>query len=162
MQLPINDAPIAPSTINVRQKADAVIKLGDEMVLLLEQEIDFAGRRSSADYGTFIKRKQQLLLDYQGAVKALLAERQAFDELPAGQRAQLRAAGSRLDAVARQNAEKLSVTAAATHKVLQVIIDAARKDALAKQPQSYSPNMFNSYKDDRAPVTPAVFVAEKA
>lgn len=147
---------------NVRQKADQVIRLGDEMGALLESELDLIGKRQTIEYGQFVKRKQQLLLDYQGAVKALLGERTSFDELPAGQRAQLRAAGSRLDAIARMNAEKLSVTAAATHKVLQVIIDAARRDAMAKQPQSYNPAQFNSFKDDRIPNTPPAFIAENA
>lgn len=147
---------------SVRAKADQVIRLGEEMGELLETEIDMMGRRQTAEYGQFIKRKQQLLLDYQGAVRALLGERAAFDELPAGQRAQLRATGSRLDAMARTNAEKLSVTAAATSKVLQVIIDAARKEAIAKKPQSYSPSQFNSFKDDRAPTTAPAFIAENA
>lgn len=155
-------APNQSSTSSVRQKADQVIRLGDEMSTLLESEMELVGRRQTVEYGQFVKRKQQLLMDYQGAVKALLSERAAFDELPAGQRAQLRAAGSRLDAVARMNAEKLSVTAAATHKVLQVIIDAARREAIAKQPQSYSPAQFNSFKDDRAPNTPPAFIAENA
>lgn len=150
------------TTTSVRQKADQVIRLGTEMGELMESEMSLVSHRQTMEYSQFVKRKQQLLLDYQGAVKALLGERNAFDELPAGQRAQLRAAGSRLDAIARANAEKLSVTAAATHKVLQVIIDAARRDAIAKQPQSYSPAQFVSYKDDRAPTTPAVFIAENA
>lgn len=147
---------------SVRTKADQVIRLGEEMGELLESEIEMMGRRQTVEYGQFIKRKQQLLLDYQGAVRALLGERSAFDELPAGQRAQLRATGSRLDAMARTNAEKLSVTAAATSKVLQVIIDAARKEAIAKQPQSYNPSQFSSFKDDRAPTTPPAFIAENA
>lgn len=146
----------------VRQKADRVIRLGEEMSELMEAEIDLLGRRQTSEYGAFVKRKQQMLVDYQGAVKALLGERSAFDELPAGQRAQLRAAGSRLDAIARTNAEKLSVTAAATHKVLQVVIDAARKDAMALKPQSYSPSQFTTYKDERAPTTPSILVTEDA
>ena len=148
--------------VSVRQKADQVIRLGEEMGELLDMEMQMVGGRTHADYGQLVKRKQQLLLDYQGAVKALLGERAAFDELPAGQRAQLRAAGSKLDAVARLNAEKLTVTAAATHKVLQVIIDAARKEAIAKSPQTYSPAQFTAFKDDRAPKTAPTFIAENA
>lgn len=147
---------------SVRQKADQVIRLGEEMGELLDTEMQMVGGNRSADYGQLVKRKQQLLLDYQGAVKALLGERAAFDELPAGQRAQLRAAGSKLDAVARMNAEKLTVTAAATHKVLQVIIDAARKEAIAKRPQTYNPSQFTAFKDDRAPTTAPAFIAENA
>lgn len=146
----------------VRVKAEQVIRLGEEMGDLLDLEMSLIGGRQSSDYGQLVKRKQQLLLDYQGAVRALLGERASFDELPAGQRAQLRAAGSKLDAIARQNAEKLTVTAAATHKVLQVIIDAARKEAIAKAPASYSPSQFNSYKDERAPMTAPAFIAENA
>src|SRR5262245_16289865 len=98
-------------------KAERVVRLGDEMTRILEDETTMLAARADNTYGQFVKKKQQMLVDYQGAVKSLLTKREDLDALSATTRAQLKATGSKLDAVARRNAEKLSVTAAATHKV---------------------------------------------
>jgi len=156
----MKQASAQPNDLTV--KAERVLRLCDEMNRLLDDEMDLLTTRANADYGNFIKKKQQLLLDYQGAVKSLLSRKEEFSLLSPPLRAQLRTAGSKLDTIARQNSEKLSVTAAATHKVLQVIIDAVRRESTSTQPQSYNPAQFHSYRDDRAPRGPAVLLTEKA
>ena len=156
--------PVPPAELET--KARLVITLGEQMSDMLESEIDFmAGSpatRNVKEYGQFVTRKQKLLLDYQGAVKALLAGKDMLGSLTAERRAQIKATGARLDAMASRNAEKLSLTAAATHKVLQVIIDTVRREAQKNQTSGYSPNSFANYRDDRAPLSPPVFIAEKA
>jgi len=153
-------APVNQTELMVR--AERVVRLGDEMSQLMEIENDIVGQRHMNDYGTLVKKKQQLLLDYQGAVKSLLGQREDLDKLTGPMRAQLKATGSRLDAIAHQNAEKLSVTAAATHKVLQVVIDTIRRESASNNPQAYSPSQFQSYRDERVPAGQAILVTEKA
>jgi hypothetical protein len=143
-------------------RAERVVRLGEEMSDLMEYETSGIVRSQLGDYGTLVKKKQQLLLDYQGAVKSLLSLRENLNSLTPPMRAQLKATGSRLDAVAHQNAEKLSVTAAATHKVLQVVIDTIRRETAHNQPQGYSPSQFQSYRDERMPASQAILVTEKA
>lgn len=150
----------------LEHKAELVVTLGEQMSDLLESEIqiliDQQARRNVKEYGQFVTRKQKLLMDYQGAVKSLLAGREMFGTLTAQRRAQLKATGARLDAMATRNAEKLSMTAAATHKVLQVIIDTVRRESQKNQPSAYSANSYATYRDERAPLSPPVFIAEKA
>ena len=150
----------------LENKAQLVVTLGEQMSDMLESEIDMLisqqARRNVAEYGQFVTRKQKLLMDYQGAVKALLAGREFLGGLTAERRAQLKATGARLDAMAARNAEKLSMTAAATHKVLQVIIDTVRRESQKNHATGYTPNTFATYRDERAPLSQPVFVAEKA
>lgn len=144
-------------------KAERVVTLGEEMSDLLDREVDILLERNPKTYGVFVAQKQKLLMDYQGAVKSLLSKREDFNSLTPARRAQLKATGSRLDAKARQSSEKLSLTAAATHKVLQVIIDTVRREAQVQHGTSnYHPSQFSNYRDDRAPTSIPVFVAEKA
>ncbi len=157
-------SPIPPAELE--SKARLVIALGEEMSDMLESEIDLLvgapGTRNVKAYGQFVTKKQKLLIDYQGAVKSLLAGKDMFGALTAERRAQLKATGSRLDAMASRNAEKLSLTAAATHKVLQVIIDTVRRESQKDNPVAYGPSTFANYRDERAPLSPPVFIAEKA
>lgn len=150
----------APNDLTL--KAERVVRLGDEMSKLLDAETDLLSTRTVKDYGLLVKRKQQMLVDYQGAVKSLLSRKDQLNTLSAPLRAQLKTTGIKLDNIARQNAEKLSVTAAATHKVLQVVIDTIRREASTAQPQTYSPAQFQSYRDERTPSAKSVLVTEKA
>lgn len=148
-------------SMEMEQKAERVINLGDAMSDLLATEMDVLAQRNTQIYGQFVSSKQKLLMDYQGAVKALLGNRESFASLTPVRRAQIKATGSRLDAMARQNAEKLSMTATATHKLLQVMIDSVRREAQSQQPSGYHPSQF-SQRDERIPTVAPAFVAEKA
>ena len=156
----------ATEQVEVEQRADRVVMLGTRMSDLLDEELDIIGRpgilNGRGSYGQLVVRKQQLLLDYQGAVKQLLAVKGAFPALTPARRAQLKAIGSRLDAAAQTSAEKLSVSAAATNKVLQVIIDSVRREAQQKNSSAYHPSQFAFRGDDRVPQTPPTLLTERA
>lgn len=155
----------AREQIELEHRADRVVALGTRMSDLLDEEMEIIGRpgilKGRDGYGALVLQKQQLLLDYQGAVKALLSFRDALPTLSPARRAQLKTIGSRLDLAAHQTAEKLSVSAAATNKVLQVIIDSVRREAAQTQVQTYHPSQF-AFRDDRAPTAPAALLVERA
>lgn len=155
----------AREQIELEQRADRVVALGSRMSDLLDEELTIVGRPGILNgrdgYGQLVLRKQQLLLDYQGAVKALLSFKSALPTLSPARRAQLKTVGSRLDLAAQQTAEKLSVSAAATSKVLQVIIDSVRRESQQSQVQTYHPRQF-AFREDRAPAAPAALLIESA
>ncbi len=150
----------AMEQVEVEQRADRVVMLGTRMSDLLDEELNIIGRpgilNGRGSYGQLVVRKQQLLLDYQGAVKQLLAVKGAFPALTPARRAQLKAIGSRLDAAAQVSAEKLSVSAAATNKVLQVIIDSVRRESQQKNASAYHPSQFTFRGEDRLQTQPAL------
>ena len=154
--------------LELERRADRVATLSLQLSTLMDTERQTLDQRgglaaTAGSYGQLVQRKQQLLLDYQTAVKALLGQgRDALATLPTPLRAQLRNAGLTLDAAARASAENLALAAAATGRVLQVIMESVRREANAHVTPGYQPNQFAFYKNQFASSSNPALVAAKA
>jgi hypothetical protein len=146
--LDTTNAPPAPGMLpHTTQRLMAIM---EELTALMQEEAPLITERNSARHAELVKRKQELMMDYQAAIKMMSDNPQMMASLPVAERARLKQAGATLDEVSRDNAKAIRVAYQATERLLAVIMEETRKD-LHKE-SGYSGNaVFSMAEKPKAP-----------
>ncbi len=110
-----------------------LLRLMQELVTVMEQEITVVEDRLQADLPDLVARKQRLLADYQAEFKAATAQPEWLRRLPTGQKQQLKTLGQQLEDTGKRNARAVKAAALATQRFLQGVMATVRDEKCARQ-----------------------------
>lgn len=132
-----------------------LMQIMDEMTALLEHEIELVRQHATAELAGVLRRKQELTMDYEAALKCLAEN---YKSMPEGEKTELKAKGKTMDATARRNAEVVATAHHATERLLQVVMDEIRKDLMKNS--GYAPSGYLAMASK--PVSQPVAISHKA
>lgn len=110
-----------------------LLRLMQELVSVMEQEIKVVEERLQDELPELVARKQRLLTDYQAEFKAATAQPEWLRRLPGGQKQQLKTMGQQLEETGRRNARAVKAAAQATQRFLQGVMATVRDEKCARQ-----------------------------
>lgn len=100
----------------------------DELTKLMEEETPLIEARDFTRHVELLRRKQELTLDYQAALKVIAENPATLEGLSQTERGIMRGAGERLDHVTRRNAEVLNFAARASERLMHAIMEEVRRE----------------------------------
>lgn len=119
----------APQTVSL---AEAMLANMSELAALLGEELAMIEKQDVSAIKELMRRKNQLVMNYQANMKAVAAQPDLLKQIPVERRAKLKEAGIRLSAVTERNALKLKAAAQATEQLLQNVMCLVRKEVVVK------------------------------
>lgn len=134
---PQNFDATVPQNVVLPHLTRQLMQLMDEMTVLLEHEIELVRRHATAELTAVLRRKQELTMDYEAALKSLADN---YKSMPADERAQLKVKGKAMDEAARRNAEVVATAHNATERLLQVVMNEIRQDLMKNS--GYAPSGY--------------------
>jgi len=130
MNKPAQNKPApAPQTVPL---AEAMLANMSELAALLGEELAMIEKQDVSAIKELMRRKNQLVMNYQANMKAVAAQPDLLKQIPVERRAKLKEAGIRLSAVTERNALKLKAAAQATEQLLQNVMCLVRKEVVVK------------------------------
>lgn len=120
-------SPAAPAT-SPKELMNRLLGIMDELSQVMIEEIPIIVARNYTNQDNFIKRKQDLTLDYQSMIKVLAQNQALLGGLSKDDVTRLRESGKKLDEVTEKNATALRSAHHATEHLLKVVINEIRKD----------------------------------
>ncbi len=117
--------PSSIPAVNPKEFVNKLLGIMTELGQVMEEEMPLIEARHYSKQDPFIRRKQELTLDYQSAMN-MLAQHHAL--LGKDDVAALRSTGKKLDDTTQKNATALRFAHHATENLLKVVIHEIRKD----------------------------------
>ncbi|NDE90998.1 MAG: hypothetical protein EB059_07675 [Alphaproteobacteria bacterium] len=99
-----------------------------ELSSIMEEETPIIEARQFSKDSEFLKRKQELTLDYQSVMNVMIENQDLLKSLSKDETAQLRTAGQKLDMITEKNANALRAAHHSTEHLLKVVISEIRRD----------------------------------
>lgn len=112
--------------------AQKLLGIVEELTKVMEAETPLIREREYDRQAPLVKRKQELSLDYQAALKTLAENPSLLSGMSVEQKALLKSSGRKLDEVSRENAEAIRLAHIATERLLSVIMNEIRRDMHAE------------------------------
>ncbi|MBY0428379.1 MAG: hypothetical protein K2Q32_04080 [Alphaproteobacteria bacterium] len=128
-QTPIPAAVAATAaTPNAKDLMNRLLSTMDALSQVIEEETPIIEAREYNKQDVFIRRKQELTLDYQSMLNVLSQNQSLLTSLSKDDIAQLRSSGKKLDELAHKNATIIRSAHHASEQVLKIVINEIRKD----------------------------------
>jgi flagellar biosynthesis/type III secretory pathway chaperone len=121
-------ATAAPSPTPAKDLVNKLLGIMTELTEVMEEEMPIIQSRNFSKIDHFIRRKQELTLDYQSMMKVFTENKPLITSLGQEYMTQLRDSGKKLDEVTQKNATALKYAHNATEHLLKVVINEIRKD----------------------------------
>lgn len=120
-------AATAPAS-NTKELMNRLLSVMTELSQVMEEELPIIEARNYDNQDIFIRRKQELTLDYQSMIKVLAENKPLLTSLSQDDVSQLRSSGKKLDEVTQKNAAALRFAHHASEHLLKAVINEIRKD----------------------------------
>ncbi len=124
---PPSAAPAIPEA-SARELMNRLLSIMDELIQVMTEETPIIASHNYTNQDSFLKRKQELTLDYQSVMKVLAQNQTLLGSLSKDDITRLRESGKKLDDVTEKNATTLRLAHHATEHLLKVVINEIRKD----------------------------------
>lgn len=116
--------------------AGKILHIVAELEKVMEEEISLLAKRVYGGQPHILRRKQELNLHYQAVLKGMASHPDRKNLFKPAEREKLAAAGKRLEAVTRKNAEAIRLAQACSERLLQSMMDSIRSEM--KRESGYS------------------------
>jgi hypothetical protein len=113
---------------SAKSLADKLLAIIEELSHVMEEETPVILARDYSHQDLFIKRKQELTMDYQSVMKVFSEKQSLLSNLDKDRISQLRSSGQKLDGLTAKNADALRLAHHASEHLLKVVINEIRKD----------------------------------
>lgn len=120
--------PVAVHIAAAKELAKRILLIIAELSKVMEEETPILLARDYSKQDNYLRRKQELTLDYQSALKVLIENKTLFACLSKEDVLQLRTEGKKLDELTAKNADALRVAHHANEHFLKVVINEMRRD----------------------------------
>lgn len=120
--------PVAVTIAAAKELAKRILMIIAELSKVMEEETPILLARDYSKQDNYLRRKQELTLDYQSALKVLVENKTLFACLSKEDVQQLRTEGKKLDALTEKNADALRFAHHANEHFLKVVINEMRRD----------------------------------
>ncbi|MDX1922762.1 MAG: hypothetical protein SFW65_06510 [Alphaproteobacteria bacterium] len=111
-----------------RELAKKLFNIINELSNVMEEETPILLARDYSKQELYLRRKQELTMDYQSTMKVFIENKVLLESLPKEESLQLRSSGKKLEEVTQKNADALRFAHHANEHFLKYIINDIRKD----------------------------------
>lgn len=119
---------VGAAAANAKELTNRLLGIMTELCQVMEEETPIIEARNYNNQEVFIRRKQELTLDYQSMMKMFAQNQSLKESLSKDDVIQLRSSGKKLDELAQKNAAALRYAHHASENLLRVVINEIRKD----------------------------------
>jgi len=142
----------APAPTAVDTFAQQLMNLMQRLTEALEAEITMLEKREFKYQGEILRRKQELTLHYQTALKALNDSPEKAKMISPPDKEMLQAQGKILEAVTQRNAKALRVAQSTSERLLSTMMNEVRKELHREGGYSSNAVLIAAQKDCSRPV----------